>query len=107
MTDLEMTKLCAEKMGYRIDEIKRTYDPLHDDVAAPQDIGREKSHAVGDGSADVSDAVPAGAAPTWDCDKHPDTKLECFGGLSAHRDNWTCPKCAADGSSDTTLKAVL
>lgn len=45
MDDLEMTKLCAEAMGYSADEVQegtlvfcshwgRIYDPLHDDAQA-------------------------------------------------------------------------
>lgn len=40
MTDLEMTKLCAQAMGYELDELGNAiinadfvlYDPLHDDA---------------------------------------------------------------------------
>ncbi len=31
------------------------------------------------------------------CIKH-GCELECFGGLSAHPDNWTCPQCDEENS---------
>lgn len=74
MTDLEMTKLCAEAMGYKTttsmypekllatidpypkDHIYSPYDPLHDDAQAMALVKKFKLYI----------APPVGEFPTWE-----------------------------------------